>query len=230
VANDEPSVAFRTGPERAPIRAAKSSRMISSRAIDLIIASEVSSRDAYRAHYDRPVWPKGASGVTIGIGYDIGESTQAFFKEDWGEYLNSETLELLSKACAVSGNGAKTLIPTFKSVRVSWDIAMTQFQRETLPRYVGETERALKNTAELSPDSFGALVSLVYNRGVPFHNPDPRFIEMQELSKNMSSKNFQGIPANIRSMERLWKDMPKFKGVVIRREAEATLFELGLNT
>jgi GH24 family phage-related lysozyme (muramidase) len=228
VANDEASVAFRTGPERAPIRAPKSSRMISSRAIDLIIASEVSSRDAYRVRYDRPVWPEGESGVTIGIGYDIGESTRAFFKEDWEEYLEPGTLELLGKACGVSGKGAAVLIPNFESVRIPWELAMSQFQHEALPRYVGETEKALENTSALGPDSFGALVSLVYNRGTAFHNPSPRFTEMQELSKNMASKRFPGIPDNIRSMERLWKNKPKFKGIVIRREAEAALFEIGL--
>jgi GH24 family phage-related lysozyme (muramidase) len=229
VANDEPIVAFKTGPERAPIRAAKSSRMISSGATELIIASEVSSRDAYQARYDRPVWPEGESGVTIGIGYDIGESTRVFFKEDWGEYLDSGTSELLSKACGVSGKGAAALIPNFEAVRIPWDVAMSQFQRETLPRYVGETEKALENTSALSPDSFGALVSLVYNRGTTFHNPDPQFSEMQELSNNMASKRFPEIPANIRSMERIWKNKPKFKGIVIRREAEAALFEVGLD-
>ena len=78
--------------------------------------------------------------------------------------------------------------------------------------------------------TLGALVSLVHNRGTTFRNPDPSFTEMHELSNNMASKRFPVIPANIRSMERLWSNKPKFKGIVIGREAEAALFEIGLDS
>lgn len=230
IANDEPVIAFKTGPEKAPIRAPKSERQISSRAFDLIVASEVSSQQAYRSRYENPVWPFGQSGVTIGIGYDIGACTRTFLKEDWGSYLDSSSLEQLTRACGVSGKGAAALVPDLKTVRISWDLALSQYRLETLPRYIGETERALQNTSALGPDCLGALVSLVYNRGASFQDPAPRFSEMRELSGNMSSKKFRSIPQNIRAMERLWKADRRYKGIVIRREAEAALFELGLET
>jgi hypothetical protein len=46
-------------------------------AIDLIVMEEVSSQAAYTKLYQGPTWPGGASGVTIGIGYDGGYSTPA---------------------------------------------------------------------------------------------------------------------------------------------------------
>jgi hypothetical protein len=227
-ANDEPIIAALTGPERGRIRAQKSTRTVSPRASDLIIASEVSSRRAYEQHYDRPVWPKGASGITIGIGYDLGGATAADLTEDWGAYLDGRSLKILSQACGYSAGKAARLLTHLDPIRIPWDVALAQYERETLPRYIGETERALANTTGLGPDSLGALVSLVYNRGLSFRDPDPRFQEMRDLSGHMQHSEFQSVPTDIRKMERLWTGQPDFKGVVLRREAEAALFEVGL--
>src|SRR4051812_28857019 len=49
----------------------KSATAIHSDATSLIIACEVTSKAAYTSKYMNPIWPRGRSGVTIGIGYDI---------------------------------------------------------------------------------------------------------------------------------------------------------------
>jgi hypothetical protein len=228
-ANDEPVIAALSGFERGRIRAHKSTRTISSRASDLIVASEVSSQFAYEQHYDRPVWPKGASGITIGIGYDLGGSTSAYLTDDWGAYLDGRSLKILSQACGYSGRNAASLLKHLDPIRIPWDVALAQYEKETLPRYIGETELALANTPGLGPDSLGALVSLVYNRGTTFRDPDPRFQEMRDLSSHMQYSEFRSVPDDIRKMERLWTGQPNFRGLVLRREAEAALFELGLS-
>ena len=46
--------------------------LISQAAIDLIVREEVSGKEVYERNYRRPEWPGGSSGVTIGIGYDVG--------------------------------------------------------------------------------------------------------------------------------------------------------------
>ena len=51
---------------------APSATPISGQAFDLIVEFEVTGEQAYTQRYRRPVWPKGQSGVTIGIGYDVG--------------------------------------------------------------------------------------------------------------------------------------------------------------
>jgi hypothetical protein len=44
----------------------------------------------------------------------------------------------------------------------------------------------------------------------------------------MAQRAFDRIPAEIRAMEHLWRDDPSMRGVVLRREAEAALFEIGM--
>ena len=44
-------------------------------AIDLIVREEDSSPEFYAKHYQHFEWPQGASGPTVGIGYDCGYVT-----------------------------------------------------------------------------------------------------------------------------------------------------------
>ena len=48
---------------------------------------------------------------------------------------------------------------------------------------------------------------------------------MRAIRALMASENFAGIPAQFRSMKRIW---PNVKGLQSRREREAQLFEAGL--
>jgi GH24 family phage-related lysozyme (muramidase) len=214
--------------ERVPIRFEKSHTDISPRASSLIVACEVTNQLTYAALYQHPIWPRGQSGVTIGIGYDIGGVDKAFLKTDWSPYLDETTLLALSQACVKTGPDAAKLIGRLRSVTITWDVAQSQYAKETLPRYVGETESALPNTKALSQDSLGALVSLVYNRGATFSYPGDRYNEMRAIKELMSLAKFDEIPAQIRSMKRLWVGDPDMKGLLLRRDAEASLFAFGL--
>jgi hypothetical protein len=91
----------------------------------------------------------------------------------------------------------------------------------------------LSNTGELSADSLGALVSLIYNRGASFsiseaNDPTGRFREMRNIKGHMANKAFDQIPGELLAMRRLWLGVPDMRGVVLRREAEAALFKQGL--
>src|SRR6266508_407829 len=56
---------------------------ISPRAFDLIIEFEVSSKQIYEQRYRSTIWPQAESGVTIGIGYDVGYATKTQLWNDW---------------------------------------------------------------------------------------------------------------------------------------------------
>lgn len=105
---------------------------------------------------------------------------------------------------------------------------MQQFLTVEVPRYVAETLLVDQNVSCLSEDSLGALVSLVYNRGSSFRKTDGRYLEMRQIRYLLAKGKYDLIPEQIRLMKRLWKDDPDAKGIVIRREAEAALFERGL--
>jgi hypothetical protein len=219
------------GAKPAPTRPLPSQTPISDRARELIIVCEVTSADAYDRLYQHPTWPKGSSGVTIGVGYDVGYAIPAWLQDDWREYISSNSIETLITVCGVTGERANRQIASLKDVMIGWAAAKSQFLQVVLPRTVGETEAALPNTDLLPPDALGALVSLDYNRGPSFgaaHNSD-RYREMRAIKAHMSTKEFGKIPSDIRSMKRLWKGDRDMAGLIERRELEALLFELGLD-
>lgn len=209
-----------------PVKRMKSTRAISQRAIELIILFEVSNKQRYESHYRRPVWPGGKSGVTIGIGYDLGYQTATWLNEDWGQ-LDETIRTRLITACAKRADAASALLPQFRDIDISWETAEAQFRTESLPRYVAATLGALPNAEELSNDSLGALVSLVYNRGQSFANIVGRE-EMAAIHKHMHNRAFKLIPREILGMKQLWVNKPKMKGLLLRRDLEAALFEAGL--
>jgi hypothetical protein len=234
---DELALGVQDRLEKAPITHAKSSTEISPRADELIVACEVSSKKAYNTFYSKPVRPPGASGLTIGIGYDLGQTSVEDLVRDWGGYLAPEAMTLLKPACGIAGERADLVLDTLKNKKeliVSWETAYSEFSKEARPRYVGMTEDALENTADLHPDSLGALVSLVYNRGTAgFFKPstgaeNPNYLEMRNIASHMKVKHFEKIPQELRCMKRIWVNQPKLRGLLLRRDAEANLFELGL--
>jgi len=202
------------------------SHKISQAAIDLIVMEEVSSKAYYEAHYQHPEWPGGMSGVTIGIGYDCGYSTRTVIQADWGDKLPTAMVEALEDVAGIHGSPAESHAHELRhTVRVPWNAAMAVFIQRDMPKWEEIVAKALPNTDKLSPDSFGALVSLAYNRGASFSNKGARYAEMRAIKDHMSDSQFDHIPDEIRHMKRLW---PNVSGLRARREHEANLFERGL--
>ncbi len=204
---------------------------ISDRAVDLIVACEVTSKQVYERTLQRATWPKGQSGVTIGIGYDLGYVSTTDFASDWKGFLDDAQVATLGPACGLRGPKAGDVIEQFKTVSVTWELARAQFQ-EMLKYYAGQVVAYFPNADRLTPDSFGALVSLVYNRGsASSSSPDDqqdRRKEVREIKQLMIESKFQDIPQKFRDMKRLWMNDPDARGLLLRRDAEAALFALGL--
>lgn len=201
---------------------------ISQEAIDLIVDEEVSSQKVYTARYQHPTWPGGESGVTIGIGYDIGYATPVGFRADWTTLIPQEMVEVLSEVVGLTGEHARAVLPSVRSsVAVPWDAAEKVFLGHDVPKWIEIVKMHLANCDQLSPDCLGALVSLAYNRGASFENLGDRYTEMRTIKVLMQHQHFDLIPAQFRSMKRLWASQ-SMRGLVLRREHEALLFERGL--
>lgn len=203
-------------------------RQISHGAQDLIIAFEVTDARTYVQRYRKPTWPKGDSGVTIGIGYDLGYIKLDWLKEDWSDFLSPQVIQTLGAACGLRGADAGDYCRRNGDVLVPWDVANAQFSRILLPRFVAETLINLPQAACLNPGCLGALVSLVYNRGASFTKAGPRYLEMREIRTAALQSDWQAVPDLIEGMARLWADNPAMRGLVLRRKAEAAEFRLGL--
>jgi hypothetical protein len=145
---------------------------ISERAAQLIVGCEVTSEAVCTARYLHPERPQGASGVTIGIGYDIGYVSPDELSADWSGQLATKDIETLSRACGVTGSPARALTSELQDVDVPWAAANAVFRSHTIPHTIAQTIEALPRAAQLPPDCLGALVSLVYNRGAAFNMTD----------------------------------------------------------
>lgn len=199
---------------------------ISQTAIDLIVFFEVSSQALYEKKYRKPTWPGEKSGVTIGIGYDVGYA-KGHLVSDWTGKISGEMITALQQAVGVTGPAAKPLAAQLAgSVDVPFAAAMSVFKDTDVPRWVKTVQDALPNCNLLSKDCLGALVSLAYNRGPSFSRSGPRYAEMRDIKTHMKNREFRLIPDDIRNMKRLWPGVP---GLQTRREKEAQLFQQGLD-
>lgn len=199
---------------------------ISQAAIDLIVTEEVSSKDYYIAHYQRPEWPGGASGVTIAIGYDMGYATRAQIAADWAAHVDPGMLDVMETCSGVHADQARILLPKVRaSILISWDAAMAVFIGRDVPKWTQTCRDHLPHFDELAPDCKGALVSLAYNRGPSFDTAGDRYTEMRAIKAHMLAREFAKIPGEFRSMKRLW---PTVAGLRRRRDHETALFDQGL--
>ncbi|HTX37867.1 MAG TPA: peptidoglycan-binding protein [Bryobacteraceae bacterium] len=197
------------------------------RAVAFIGREEVGSRELYDKLACRPAWPGGASGVTIGVGYDLGQ--QSSFEDDWSAVLTPAQVAALRPWLQVRGAAASGGPAALKNLTIPWPAAWQVFLRRTLPDQVRTTRTAFNGWQAMPRLCFGALVSLVYNRGSRMTDsptaPGDR-TEMRAIRDAVAAGQFAAIPAQLRSMERLW---PVGNGLRDRREREAKLFELGLS-
>ncbi len=202
---------------------------VSQEAFDLIVSEEVTSKSHYEAKLRHTEWPGASSGVTVGIGYDLGQTDREKIREDWRGRVSESMLSSMLSASGVTGRSARSLAAELKAgIDVPWDVAVAVHRECVLPRWEAIVEKALPNTEKLSPDCFGALVSLTFNRGASFDKEGDRYREMRAIKAHMAAGAFDKIPAEIRSMKRIWQGQG-VDGLLRRRDAEANMFQHGLS-
>jgi len=201
---------------------------ISQPAFDLIVRFETGGKEYYDKFLKHPSYPGGASGVTIGFGYDLGY--ESHLESDWSQFLSSDDIQRLTRYVGYTGSRAKQAISAVRDIIVPWEQAQEVFNECTLPQEIRNTLRVFPSSADKLPaDAFGALVSLVFNRGTDLDGD--RRIEMRQIRSAIDTGNpgpllLQRIAAELRKMKRLWHNNPDSDGdLVDRREAEAKLVE-----
>ncbi len=193
----------------------------------LIIAFEVGGGQPY---YDKklsfPTQPTPGSGVTIGIGYDLSQVARPDLTTDWTGKLSDTILIRLGTAIGLSGQRAANRLPSLRDIRIPWENALAVFRQRTLPGIMADTRRIYPQVAALAPECQASLYSLVYNRGIRLIGPTRT--EMRDIQSALQAGQPARIPSLLRSMKRLWIGQPGGPGLILRREAEATVFEKGL--
>ncbi len=208
--------------EKLPKPPVGATMIVSKKGIDALVTFEVSSKEYYNKQYQQPIWPGGHSGVTIGIGYDIGYATKQEFAAAWGAHVAPSVITQLQAVCGRSGDGCKTLLPGLKNIKIPFDVAAVVFYQTTLPLYASKVKKIYPGIEKLPPDAQAALLSLVYNRGNALEGASRK--EMKNIAAHVAKGDLAAIAKEFRSMKRLW-DPKKLKGLIDRREAEAVLVE-----
>lgn len=201
---------------------------ISRKAVDFIVMEEVSSIEYYNRALSHPTYPGGDSGVTIGIGYDLGYNSRQQIIADWRNRIKESDLQILLACSGLKKEDAKRMVSnsTVKSINIPYTEAWKVFVRNSLPRFAKNTLQIYPGLQELFPDAIGALVSMVFNRGNDIskrpNDAEDRRKEMRAIVPLVAAKDYSGIADQIDASKRLWvgKGM---NGLVTRREKEASL-------
>lgn len=191
---------------------------------DLLLEYEVGGGQTYyNKKLSRFTWPGGASGPTIGIGIDTAYYTPNELNEIFN-FLPHDQIELIQKASGKKGQRGKEYTSTLRkaNIVVTWDHAVDIFDNLTWTKFSKAAERTFPGLTDLHEDAYGAIVSLVFNRGTSLAGDTRR--EMRVIKMLIPTKNYTRIAEEFRSMKRIWegKDLD---GLLRRRDAEADLIE-----
>lgn len=167
-------------------------------------------------------WPGGASGITIGLGYDLGYESAGDFEKDWKALLGAGDFTTLCQVVGLKGADAQAKAPGLKTIKIKSADAEQVFLERSVPKYQALTQQAFPGVDALPADAQGALFSLVYNRGTSM-NGDSRK-EMRAIRDAVPNGNLQEIANQLRAMKRLWVNKG-LDGLLKRRDAEADLVE-----
>lgn len=193
---------------------------VSRESLSLLVEFEVTSRSTYEQHYRRPVWPGGASGVTIGIGYDLGMTPKTQIQKDWEGWIADVDLKRLLTVQGIKGDPARQLARSLSDVQIPFQVAETVFYQSTLPYFAALTRSTYPGVQKLAGDAQGMLLSLIYNRGPSLSGS--RRSEMAAIRPLVAGGNASlgEIADQVLRMTRLWPDTP---GLQARRRREASV-------
>lgn len=194
---------------------------ISTESKALIVEFETGGQAYYRKALAKPSWPGGASGITVGIGYDVGYNTRAQVLTDW-QALPESHRNALASAAGIKGVAARPRASALKWIVVPWETAETVFVANTMPRFGRMTDAAFPGIQRTHGHVQGAMLSIVFNRGASMAGDSRR--EMRQIRADISADRVSKVPSQIRSMKRLWYGKG-LDGLIRRREAEARLVE-----
>jgi len=196
----------------------------SPKALALILEYEVGGgKEYYEKYLTKPEWPGGASGMTLAIGIDCGYYTFNELSEIFN-FLPPDKLKVVQNASGKTGQAGKEYTNQHKNdgIEIPWNKAVEIFDTYTWPKFTKLAEKAFPGLSELCDDAYGAIVSLVFNRGTSMIG-DSR-LEMRNIRDLVPKKDYKGIAKELRKMKRIWQGK-NLDGLIVRREAEAKLVE-----
>jgi GH24 family phage-related lysozyme (muramidase) len=187
-----------------------------------IINFESGGEFYYNKFLKKMTYPGGASGVTMGIGADLGYMSIDEFNLYFSKYFTKDENIKLKSVINLKGESAKKAIKKLNGIELSWEDASEAFVEWTLPKFWRLTNILWKGIDQLCENAQIGLVSLVFNRGISTKGSSR--IEMLNIKPLVLKKDYKGIAKEIRKMKRLWENK-NMDGLLKRREEEAKMVE-----
>jgi GH24 family phage-related lysozyme (muramidase) len=200
---------------------------LSAAGVTFIARAEVTGPAEYRRQFRHPAWPSAASGITIGIGYDLQFVDRQQFAADWADVLPAESMDRLSAMVGKVGSAER--LAQVRDIDAPLAGAVMVFLRRTLPRVVDDVRSIYPQLADLPLPRRTSLASLIYNRGTRLADRDlvrQDRREMRAIRDLLAAGDVNAVGEQLDAMARLW-DPQKLAGLVRRRHEEATLWRDG---
>ncbi|MBI3561642.1 MAG: peptidoglycan-binding protein [Gammaproteobacteria bacterium] len=172
------------------------------------------NHEAWAEHSNILHWPKGASGVTLGPGYDMKKRTSDEIKRDMLAIgLDSDTAQKIGQAAGLKGSKAEE----FKDANKNLVKLTTEQEKQLLVLIVPAYEKIVQGAIviPLTQNQFDALVCFAYNPGGEF-NIVARYINHDKTGDGMT------VIKNA-----VLSDGKVMKGLVNRRNDEIRLYLYG---
>lgn len=184
---------------------------------------------------DHPYWPGGKSGITIGVGWDLGYHTVADLRESWHE-LDAEALGHLEKAVGKRGSEAHAMLAGLSTAAVPRSLSLEVLNASLKNEYRPLVIRLFPGADRLPVEAQVVLISLVFNRGDSLgRDPDwltatqlDRRWEMRKMRDDVKRVDMYAMYAHLGIMKRLW-EVPNQRGLRIRRRDEQALIRPLIN-
>jgi len=208
-------------PARTISFAAGTREAVLKRSADFLVAAE-----DLPAH---PYWPGGESGITIGVGWDLGQHSESELLHAWAG-LDRATLRQFEEAIQKRGRAAASLVPQLKLIDVPREISLSVFRSSLEHSYYPMTLRLFPGAEMLPTEVQVALLSVVFNRGVLLgRDPDwskakevDRRWEIRRLQADVKQRDLFAIYIHLGTMKRLWEKSGT-RGLLYRRRDEQHL-------
>jgi hypothetical protein len=176
-----------------------------------------------------PYWPSSYSGITIGVGWDLGQHGRTDLLDAW-RALGTISLAKLAEASNQKGHAAALLLPDLKAIDVPRDLSLAVFRKSLADDYYPTAKKLFPGFEKLPAEAQVALISVVFNRGAVLgHDPDwktatelDRRWEIRRLRDDVQRGDIFAIYIRLGTMKRLWeKSGPR--GLLYRRRDEQHL-------
>jgi hypothetical protein len=203
--------------------------------VAFIALEETGGLDYYHKNTQWPHFPGEASGITIGVGYDLRWNSKEDFLATWGNYLSDMVIAELVNDIGKQGTQTRVRELRQLGIEVPFKCAWPVFVEKTLPRFYEESRAIYPSLDRLPGLCRSVLVSIVFNRGNDLggdRRKEMRAIQtiltqadQTGLNKSQIKLLLAEVEDQIVSMKRLWDAS---SGVFKRRQAEANLWRTGL--